>query len=49
MRQVCMPSGRALIGARLRRALLVGVGVAAVSLALASGALASTTIGNTPP
>ncbi|HEY6279977.1 MAG TPA: hypothetical protein VIX86_27105 [Streptosporangiaceae bacterium] len=50
-----MPSGRAFIGARLRRALLVGVGVAAVSLALASGALASTTtgntttIGNTPP
>jgi hypothetical protein len=33
----------------LRRPLLVGVGVAAISLALASGALANTTIGNTPP
>ena len=44
-----MPSGRAFIGARLRRSLLVGVGVAAVSLALAPGALASTTIGNNPP
>jgi hypothetical protein len=33
----------------LRRSLLVGVGVAAISLALAPGALASTTIGNTPP
>jgi hypothetical protein len=44
-----MPSGGAFIGARLRRALLVGGGVAAVSLALASGALASTMIGNTPP
>jgi hypothetical protein len=39
---------RASIGARLRRSLLVGVGVAAVSLALASGALASTTITNSP-
>ena len=44
-----MPSGRAFIGARLRRALLVGVGVAAISLATAPGALATTTIGNTPP
>jgi hypothetical protein len=43
-----MPSGRAFIGARLRRSLLVGVGVVAVSLAFAPGALASTTIGNTP-
>jgi hypothetical protein len=37
-----------LIGGRLRRSLLVGVGVAAVSLALASGALANTTITNNP-
>jgi hypothetical protein len=36
-------------GARLRRALLVGVGVAAISLATAPGALATTTISNTPP
>jgi hypothetical protein len=49
MRQVRMPSGRALIGARLRRPLLVGVSVVAISLALASGALANTTVGNTPP
>jgi hypothetical protein len=49
MRQVRMPSGRAFIGARLRRSLLVGVGVAALSLALAPSALASTTIGNAPP
>jgi hypothetical protein len=34
---------------QLRRSLLVCVGVAAVSLALASGAVANTTIGNTPP
>jgi hypothetical protein len=40
---------RAFIGAGLRRSLVVGVGVAAVSLAPASDALASTTIGNTPP
>jgi hypothetical protein len=40
---------KAFIGARLRRSLLVGVGVAALSLALVPGALASTTIGNTPP
>ena len=40
---------RAPIGARLRRSVLVGVGVAAISLALASGALANTTIGNSPP
>jgi hypothetical protein len=40
---------RAFIGARLRRALLVGVGVAAISLATAPGALATTTISNTPP
>jgi hypothetical protein len=33
----------------LRRPLLVGVGVAAISLGLASGALANTPIGNTPP
>jgi hypothetical protein len=44
-----MPSGKASTGARLLRALLVGVGVAAVSLATAPGALANTTIGNTPP
>jgi predicted outer membrane repeat protein len=44
-----MPSGRAFIGGRLRRVLLVGVGVAAISLVPASGALADTTIGNTPP
>jgi hypothetical protein len=49
MRQVRMPAGRAFIGARWRRALLVGVGVAAISLATAPGALANTTIGNTPP
>jgi hypothetical protein len=48
MRQVRMPSGRAFIGARLRRLLLVGVGVAALSLAFAPSALANTTIGNTP-
>jgi hypothetical protein len=41
MRPVRMPSGRAFIGARLRRALLVGVGVAAISLATAPGALAN--------
>jgi hypothetical protein len=40
---------RAFIGVRLRRSLLVGAVVAAVSLVPASGALASTTIGNTPP
>jgi hypothetical protein len=45
MRQVRMPSGRAFIGARLRRALLVGTGVAAILLGTAPGALAST-IGN---
>jgi hypothetical protein len=39
---------RASIGARLRRSLLVGVGVAAISLALASVALATTTIDTTP-
>jgi hypothetical protein len=49
MRQVRMPSGRAFISTRLRRALLVGVGVAAISIATAPGALANTTIGNTPP
>jgi hypothetical protein len=49
MRHVRMPSGRAFIGARLRRALLVGVGVAAISIATAPGALATTMIGNTPP
>jgi hypothetical protein len=49
MRHLRMPSGRAFIGARLRRSLLVCVGVAAISLALAPGALANTTIGNTPP
>jgi hypothetical protein len=38
---------RAFIGARLRRSLLVGVGVAAITLALAPGALASTTIDTT--
>jgi hypothetical protein len=40
---------RAFIGARLRRSLLVGVGVAAMSLALASGALAATTLDFGPP
>jgi hypothetical protein len=34
---------------QLRRALLVGVGVAAISLATAAGALATTMIGNIPP
>jgi hypothetical protein len=44
-----MPSGRASIGARLLRAVLVCAGVAAVSLATAPGALANTVIGNNPP
>ena len=39
----------AFTGAWLRRPLLVGVGVVAISLAFAPGALASTTIGNNPP
>jgi hypothetical protein len=43
-----MTGSRAFVGARLRRALLVGVGVAAMSLALASGALAATQIDTTP-
>jgi hypothetical protein len=38
----------AFIGTRLRRSLLVGVGVAAISLAFAPGALATTTIDTTP-
>jgi hypothetical protein len=49
MLQILVPSSRAFIGAWLRRSLLVGVGMAAVSLALAPTALASTTIGNNPP
>jgi hypothetical protein len=44
-----MPSGRASLGARLLRAVLVCASVAAVSLATAPGALANTPIGNTPP
>jgi hypothetical protein len=47
MRHVCMPSGRASIGARSRRALLVGAGVAAILLGTAPGALATTTIDTT--
>src|SRR6516162_3370336 len=39
----------AFTGAWLRRPLLAGVGVVAISLAFAPGALASTTIGNNPP
>jgi hypothetical protein len=42
-----MPSGRAFIGTRLRRALLAGVGVAAISLATAPAAVADTTIDTT--
>jgi hypothetical protein len=49
MRQVRIPSGRVFIGARLHRAVLVGVGVAAIVLGTAPGALATTVIGNTPP
>jgi hypothetical protein len=44
-----MPSGRAFIGAWLHRALLVGAGVAAISLTLSSAALATTTIDTTTP